>query len=201
MTDEEKANAKTPGVNENLNDDSSTSLHAENVTPTTNRAIHTNDSINHNIDGDNITYAGDNNGEISSKYESNEAPINGSGTSDNKSSGSLVVSENVYANEMTSLLDSSSTPNGKDAESLSTYGDTSETLSDTAERHLRFLDEMDRPWPATFERSISLLAGPTMNTTFIDQVTRSPKVTPNLPMRAKVIYMLHCTTFVMDVLT
>lgn len=52
---------------------------------------------------------------------------------------------------------------------------------------MRFLDEMDRPWPATFERSISLLAGPTMDTTFIDQVTKSPKVTPNLPMRAQVM--------------
>lgn len=44
-------------------------------------------------------------------------------------------------------------------------------------------NELDRPWPATFERSISLLAGPTMDTSFIEQVTKSPKITPNLSIR------------------
>ncbi len=43
--------------------------------------------------------------------------------------------------------------------------------------------ELEKPWPATFERSISLLAGPTMDTDFIEQVTKSPKITPNLSTR------------------
>ena len=98
-----------------------------------------------------------------------------------RSEASLTKQEDDLVNETTSLLDS----NKRD--STSTLGDSSETLSDSTERHMRFLDEMDRPWPATFERSISLLAGPTMDTTFIDQVTKSPKVTPNLPMRAQVM--------------
>ena len=47
-------------------------------------------------------------------------------------------------------------------------------------------DELDRPWPATFERSISLLAGPTMDVDFIEEITKSPKITPNLSQRRKV---------------
>lgn len=45
------------------------------------------------------------------------------------------------------------------------------------------IDELDKPWPATFERSISLLAGPIMDTQKIDDLTKSPKITPNLSLR------------------
>lgn len=47
------------------------------------------------------------------------------------------------------------------------------------------IDELDKPWPATFERSISLLAGPTMDTSLIEQVTKSPKVIPYRAIRAQ----------------
>lgn len=39
-------------------------------------------------------------------------------------------------------------------------------------------DEMERPWPATMDRSFSLLAGPTLDTNFVEKITKSPKVTP-----------------------
>ena len=39
-------------------------------------------------------------------------------------------------------------------------------------------DELERPWPATMDRSFSLLAGPTFDTNFVEKVTKSPKVTP-----------------------
>ena len=46
------------------------------------------------------------------------------------------------------------------------------------------LDELEKPCPATFERSISLLAGPIMDTQYIDHLTKSPKIgTPNLATR------------------
>eukprot|EP00551_Chaetoceros_affinis_P001542 CAMPEP_0203658336 /NCGR_PEP_ID=MMETSP0088-20131115/48030_1 /ASSEMBLY_ACC=CAM_ASM_001087 /TAXON_ID=426623 /ORGANISM="Chaetoceros affinis, Strain CCMP159" /LENGTH=536 /DNA_ID=CAMNT_0050519981 /DNA_START=67 /DNA_END=1674 /DNA_ORIENTATION=+ len=45
--------------------------------------------------------------------------------------------------------------------------------------------ELEKPWPATFERSISLLAGPTMDASFIEKATKSPKITPNLSARRK----------------
>jgi len=47
------------------------------------------------------------------------------------------------------------------------------------------IDELYKPWPATFERSISLLAGPTLNPSLVEQVTKSPKVTPYHAMRAQ----------------
>lgn len=46
--------------------------------------------------------------------------------------------------------------------------------------------ELEKPWPATFERSISLLAGPISDTDFIEQITKSPKITPNIGARRKV---------------
>lgn len=52
-------------------------------------------------------------------------------------------------------------------------------------------DELEKPWPATFERSISLLAGPTMDTDFIANVTKSPKITPNLARRRVSFYELY----------
>ena len=44
-------------------------------------------------------------------------------------------------------------------------------------------DELDKPWPTTLGRSMSLLAGPIMDTEFIDHITRSPKITPNISKR------------------
>ena len=39
-------------------------------------------------------------------------------------------------------------------------------------------DEMDGPWPATFERSVSLLASPNMTPSFVEKCTQSPKIYP-----------------------
>lgn len=69
-----------------------------------------------------------------------------------------------------------------------------ESALDTDSNHSVILDEIfdrmdneaDRPWPATFERSISLLAGPTSDISLIDEITRSPRVTPNLASRRRV---------------
>lgn len=47
-------------------------------------------------------------------------------------------------------------------------------------------DELDKPWPATFERSISLLAGPIRDAHFIEEITKSPKITPNIRDRRRV---------------
>jgi len=47
------------------------------------------------------------------------------------------------------------------------------------------IDELDKPWPATFTRSISLLAGPTLNPSLVDQVTRSPRITPYQVIRSQ----------------
>lgn len=44
--------------------------------------------------------------------------------------------------------------------------------------------EMDQPWPATFERSISLLASPVINPLEADRFTKSPKP-GNTPLAAR----------------
>jgi len=48
--------------------------------------------------------------------------------------------------------------------------------SDTQQSHDTDLwDEMDAPWPATFERAISLLASPVIETDRAKEFTKSPK--------------------------
>lgn len=54
------------------------------------------------------------------------------------------------------------------------------------------VSELNRPWPATFERSISLLAGPISDTDFIEEMTKSPKITPNIGARRRVRRCLVC---------
>lgn len=45
----------------------------------------------------------------------------------------------------------------------------------------QILDEMDRPWPATFERSISLLSSPIIGAEEVKHFTKSPKP-GNIPL-------------------
>ena len=72
-------------------------------------------------------------------------------------------------------------------------GDVNDTTADFNDLDIEY-DELDKPWPATFERSISLLAGPIMDATFIEQVTKSPKITPNLSAR-RVSFACVCVYF------
>lgn len=53
---------------------------------------------------------------------------------------------------------------------------------------LELAEEMEKPWPATFERSIALLASPVVTANQADHFTRSPKPggTPLSGRRAQV---------------
>ena len=75
--------------------------------------------------------------------------------------------QDVEANEATGLLDQSS---ASPAESV-----------ETAEE--RLWQELEQPWPATFERSISLLASPSINPKEAEHFTKSPKP-GNTPLAA-----------------
>ena len=55
--------------------------------------------------------------------------------------------------------------------------------------------ELAKPWPATFERSISILAVTTMDSTFLEEATRSPKITPLYSMQARVRTINQKSTF------
>lgn len=64
-------------------------------------------------------------------------------------------------------------------------GTTTSDGANTSNATTSSVEEMDRPWPATFERSISLLASPNMDASFVEKVTKSPKVTPYQVLRAR----------------
>lgn len=65
----------------------------------------------------------------------------------------------IEANESTGLLESDSSISPGNSSQEKSFRD----------------DEMERPWPATFERSISLLASPMINAEEADHYTKSPK--------------------------
>jgi hypothetical protein len=84
----------------------------------------------------------------------------------------------VEANEKTKLLEG----NGISPDSGS---------QETGESD-RLWDEMTKPWPATFERSITLLASPLIRAADADRFTRSPKPgnTPLANRRRMVSYTI-----------
>lgn len=47
------------------------------------------------------------------------------------------------------------------------------------------VDELNKPWPATYERSIMILALPTMSANVMEMATKSPKITPGFSRRAR----------------
>ena len=51
----------------------------------------------------------------------------------------------------------------------STYG------SEASATSVRLIEEMEQPWPSTYERSISLLASPIINADLANLATKSPK--------------------------
>ena len=73
-------------------------------------------------------------------------------------------------------------------ESISAFVDVERDDADVASPNGSSDDELVKPWPATFGRTIAILAGPHFgNAAFIDEVTRSPKLTPLfLAQRGKV---------------
>lgn len=57
-------------------------------------------------------------------------------------------------------------------------------LSPADSQESEIWSEMDQPWPATFERSISLLASPVINAAEADHFTKSP-LPGNTPLAAR----------------
>jgi len=70
------------------------------------------------------------------------------------------------SNESTSLVN-------RDMESQPSERPDTSGKSQDVDRHL--WDEMDAPWPATFERAISLLASPVIKAETAEDLTKSPK--------------------------
>lgn len=83
------------------------------------------------------------------------------------------------ADEEKALLDSKPISN-VDEESPSS-GDSKAVFSTSNDPGI----EENGPWPATFERSISLLAGPQTDVASIDRMTRSPRIIPIQAAKAR----------------
>jgi hypothetical protein len=49
-------------------------------------------------------------------------------------------------------------------------------------------NELEQPWPATFDRGIQLLAGPIMDEKSIDGFTKSPSVSARYLKKVRVVY-------------
>jgi len=62
--------------------------------------------------------------------------------------------------------------------------DLSGALSSPISQDGEIWQEMNQPWPATFERSISLLSSPVIQPSEIDRLTKSPKP-GNTPLAAR----------------
>jgi hypothetical protein len=81
------------------------------------------------------------------------------------------------AKESTGLLAAPANSTSSDMEQLLSSSDREDSTAsnsrdpDDAELWI----EMDAPWPATFERTISLLASPVIKAETVNQLTRSPK--------------------------
>ena len=50
-------------------------------------------------------------------------------------------------------------------------------------------DELDKPWPATFDRGIHILAGPVMDEKLVDDFTKSPSVRNRYKVREFIRYV------------
>ena len=87
----------------------------------------------------------------------------------------------IEANEATGLLGTTSQDTGSQGSS----------------ENENLWDEMKRPWPATFERSISLLASPIINATEADSYTKSPKP-GNTPLAIRRRMVRRCSPAVSE---
>lgn len=84
------------------------------------------------------------------------------------------MSEDLEANESTLLVESSNAAAGASPASLDSGAETSTTTSSSSLDDIK--DELNKPWPATFDRGIQILAGPILDEKDIDKYTKSPGV-------------------------
>ena len=88
----------------------------------------------------------------------------------------------ISESERTPLMPNKENIGDVESSSMTTSHGSSTNLTDDE------LNELEKPWPATFERSISLLSGPTFDTKKIDLLTKSPKIAPSISKRKVGIY-------------
>jgi hypothetical protein len=94
------------------------------------------------------------------------------------SNGTSDGSDLLHSNESTLLTTvHSSTSASSDEEQLLllTPSDRADSTESRPDADADLWREMDAPWPATFERTISLLASPIIHADRVNEMTKSPK--------------------------
>jgi hypothetical protein len=89
-----------------------------------------------------------------------------------------------------------STPLTELPSSLSTDTADVEATSVASEENEVLLDEMNAPWPATFERGISLLASPVVTARQVNLVTKSPKPGSSFLFGRGAVSSINCVLLV-----
>ena len=84
------------------------------------------------------------------------------------------MGEDLEANESSPLVELNNAAAGASPASLDSGTETSTTASSSSLDDIK--DELNRPWPATFDRGIQILAGPVLDEKEIDKYTKSPGV-------------------------
>jgi len=84
----------------------------------------------------------------------------------------------THPSEITSLVAAQTQSSGTASVTSSSQSNEASSLS------VEPIDnEMDRPWPATFDRGVKMLAGPVMDSRVVEELTRSPSVNVRRMMR------------------
>jgi hypothetical protein len=88
---------------------------------------------------------------------------------------SILNNSDVDNDKMVVVMDESTTLINHDTESQPSHGIASDASGRAQDSDTDLWDEMDAPWPATFERAISLLASPVIKADRAEDFTKSPK--------------------------
>ncbi len=99
-------------------------------------------------------------------------------------------------NERTRLTAKSTVAASSDEEQLLTPSDRADSTGSSQDVDAELWREMGAPWPATFERTISLLASPIIQADRVNEMTKSPKPgnTP-LALRRRMVRMTQILIF------
>ena len=102
------------------------------------------------------------------------------------------IEQQQAASESTPLVSNNGPPRASPGSTSSVDSDTlntSVTTTDSSFIDDITKDELDKPWPATFDRGIHILAGPVMDEKLVDDFTKSPSVRNRYKVREFIRYV------------
>lgn len=102
----------------------------------------------------------------------------------------------LEANESSKLVAMPTDSEASELEQLLSSGDRADSTGSSQGADAELWSEMDAPWPATFERTIALLASPVIQADKVNELTKSPKPgnTP-IAMRRRMVWLAKGDAF------